>query len=219
MLVLMELNLLADLAPAEREVFVSRCSVRRFSRREPLFVHGDPSDGMHVVNAGRVMVRISTPGGDEASLTVAGPGQSVGEQSLLMEDGRRSASAVALERVETYFLSKSAFVALRESDRTFDRVLLRLLAARVLRLTDQLVEALYVPATTRVIRRIADAASLYGDGTIPLTQEEVAAMAGTTRPTVNRVLRAAQEAGALDLARRRIEVRDLDLLLRMGAET
>ena len=215
----MELNLLADLAPVEREAFVSRCSVRRFSRREPLFVHGDPSDGMHVVSAGRVMVRISTPGGDEASLTVAGPGQSVGEQSLLMEDGRRSASAVALERVETYFLSKSAFVALREADRTFDRILLRLLAARVLRLTDQLVEALYVPATTRVIRRIADAASLYGDGTIPLTQEEVAAMAGTTRPTVNRVLRAAQEAGALDLARGRIEVRDLDLLLRMGAES
>ena len=208
----MELNLLADLAPAERDAFLSRCSVRRFARREPLFVHGDPSDGMHVVSKGRVMVRISTPGGDEASLTVVGPGQSVGEQSLILEDGRRSASAVALEAAETYFLPKAAFMALREAERTFDRILLRLLTGRVLRLTDQLVEALYVPATTRVIRRIADAASLYGDGTIPLTQQEVAAMAGTTRPTVNRVLRSAQEAGALDLARGRIAVRDLELL-------
>ncbi|HEX4863998.1 MAG TPA: Crp/Fnr family transcriptional regulator [Acidimicrobiales bacterium] len=194
---------------------MSRCSVRRYSRREPLFVHGDPSDGMHVVRKGRVMVRISTPTGDEASLAVVGPGQSVGEQSLLLEDGKRSASAVALEAAETLFLSRAAFGALREADPTFDRVLLRLLAARVLRLTDQLIEALYVPATTRVIRRVADAASLYGDGTIPLTQEEVASMAGTTRPTVNRVLRAAQESGALDLARGRVKVLDLELLHRM----
>ena len=191
---------------------MSRCTVRRYSRRERLFVHGDPSDGMHVVSKGRVMVRISTPAGDEASLTVLGPGQSVGEQSLLTEDGRRSASAVALERVETYFLSKAAFESLRNEDPTFDRILLRLLAARVLRLTDQLVEALYVPATTRVIRRVADAASLYGDGTIPLTQEEVASMAGTTRPTVNRVLRAAEVSGAVDLARGRVKVLDLELL-------
>lgn len=170
---------------------------------------------MHVVSKGRVMVRISTPAGDEASLTLVGPGQSVGEQSLLLEDGRRSASAVALEPAETLFLSKQSFVALRESDPTFDRILLRLLTTRVLRLTNQLVEALYVPATTRVIHRIADAASLYGDGTIPLTQEEVAAMAGTTRPTVNRVLRSAQELGAVDLARGRVKVLDLPLLVGM----
>ena len=208
----MEMNLLADLAPLERDAFVSRCSLRRYSRREQLFAHGDPSDGMHVVSKGRVMVRISTPSGDEASLTVVGPGQSVGEQSLLLEDGKRSASAVALEPAETFFLSRTAFVALREAEPTFDRILLRLLASRVLRLTDQLVEALYVPATTRVIRRIAYAASLYGNGTIPLTQEEVASMAGTTRPTVNRVLRAAQESGAVDLARGKIKVLDLDAL-------
>jgi CRP-like cAMP-binding protein len=122
---------------------------------------------------------------------------------------------VALEPAETFFLTKSAFMSLREADPTFDRILLRLLAARVLRLTDQLVEALYIPATIRVIRRIADAASLYGDGTIPLTQEEVAAMAGTTRPTVNRVLRSVQESGALDLARGKIKVLDLDVLRRM----
>jgi CRP/FNR family cyclic AMP-dependent transcriptional regulator len=215
----MELDLLADLAPFEREAFVSRCSLRRFAKREPLFVHGDPSDGMHVLIRGRVMVRVSTPSGDEACLTVAGPGQSVGELSLLMEDGRRSASAVALEPVETHFLTKAAFSALRQAEPAFDRVLLRLVAARVLGLTDQLVEALYVTATKRVIRRIADAVSLYGDGMIPLTQEEVAAMAGTTRPTVNRVLRAAQEAGALELRRGRIDVRDLDLLLSLGAES
>lgn len=212
----MELNLLADLGPHERDAFLARCSLRRYARGDQLFVHGDATDGMHVVNKGRLMVRISTPAGNEASLTVVGPGQSVGEQSLLLENGKRSASAVALEPAETFFLSRAAFVALRKAEPSIDQALLRLLAARVLRLTEQLIEALYVPATVRVIRRIADAASLYGNGTIPLTQEEVAAMAGTTRPTVNRVLRAAQDSGAVDLARGKVKVLDLELLNRMA---
>jgi len=205
----MELNLLSDLVPEQRDALVARCVRRRFGRRQALFHHGDPSDGMYLITAGRVVVRISTPSGEEASLAVIGPGNSVGEQSLLTGDGRRSASAVALEPVEALFLSRTAFVALRQEDASFDEVMLRLLAARVIRLTDQLVEALFVPATTRVLRRIAEAASLYGDGVIPLTQEEVATMAGSTRPTVNRVLRHAQDAGVVDLARGRIRVMDL----------
>ncbi len=156
---------------------------------------------MHLIVAGRVMILVSTPAGEEACLTVSGPGDSVGEQSLLFDGGRRSASAVALEPVETMFLSGRAFAALRREDVLLDRVMIELLGKRVLRLTNQLVEALFVPATTRVLRRVADAAALYGHGVIPLTQEEIASMAGCTRPTVNRALRSAQDAGMVDLAR------------------
>jgi CRP/FNR family cyclic AMP-dependent transcriptional regulator len=171
---------------------------------------------MHLIRSGRVMIRISTPSGDEAGLTVSGPGESIGEQSLVTEEGRRSASAVALEPVETLFLSKAAFAALRADDTAFDRVMIEVLTARVLRLTDQLVEALFVPSPTRVLRRVADAAGLYGDGVIPMTQDEIASMAGCTRPTVNRALRKAEEAGVVDLARRRIRVLDLEGLRRLS---
>ena len=211
----MELSLLADLEPAQREGFLSRCVRRRFGRRQVIFHHGDVSDGMHVITSGRVMIRISTPAGDEACLAVSGPGDCVGEQSLLVDGGRRSASAVALEPVETLFLSKAAFGALRTEDADLDRVMIRLLTARVLRLTDQVVEALFVPAATRVLHRVADAAGMYGDGVIPLTQEEIASMAGCTRPTVNRALRAAELAGMVDLARRRIRVLDVEGLRRL----
>jgi CRP-like cAMP-binding protein len=214
----MELNLLEDLGRAERDALLAKCVRRRFARRQALFHFGDPSNGMYVVAAGRVVVRISTPTGEEASLTVIGPGQSVGEQSLLVDGGRRSASAVALEPVETLFLSRQAFLELRAQDAGFDQVMLRLLASRVVRLTDQLVEALFVPATTRVLRRVVDAAALYGDGTIPLTQEELAAMAGSTRNTANRVLRAAQDADLLEVKRGRITVLNMGGLRRL-AET
>jgi CRP-like cAMP-binding protein len=206
----MEYPLLGDLDEVQRESLLERCVRRRYARRQVLFHHGDPSDGMHLIVSGRVVIRVSTPSGEEASLTVSGPGESVGEQSLLVKGGRRSASAVALESVETMFLSRRAFDVLRSEEDYLDRVLLSVLAARVLRLTNQLVEALFVPASARVMRQVAHAATMYGNGSIPLTQEEIGSMAGTTRPTVNRALRAAQEAQVVDLARGRIRVLDAE---------
>jgi CRP/FNR family cyclic AMP-dependent transcriptional regulator len=205
----MEDRVLADLDPVQRAAVLERCVRRRYARGQPLFHHGDPSDGMHLIRSGRVVIRISTPDGEEASLTVTGPGGAVGELSLLERSGRRTASAIAVEPVETSFLSRAAFEGLRSTDRELDRALLSVLAARVIRLTDQLIEALFVPASTRVLRRVADVAGMYGDGIIPLTQEEVASMAGSTRPTANRVLRAAASAGVVDLGRGRIRVLDL----------
>jgi CRP-like cAMP-binding protein len=211
----MERSLLAALDLTQREKLFRHCVPRRYRRRQAIFHHGDPSDGMHIIVSGRVMIRVSTPVGDEACLAVCGAGELVGEQSLLLDGGRRSASAVAIDAVETMFLSARAFAVLRQEDALVDRLIIQLLTARVLRLTDQLIEALFVPATTRVLRRVADAAGLYDESVIPLTQDELASLAGCTRPTVNRALRAAQEAGMIDLARRRIRVLDIEGLRRV----
>ncbi|HWV85415.1 MAG TPA: helix-turn-helix domain-containing protein, partial [Capillimicrobium sp.] len=78
--------------------------------------------------------------------------------------------------------------------------------------SEQLVEALYLPADTRVRRRLLDAVAAYGPverGTaVPLTQEELASLAGTSRATVNKVLREEQAAGTVELSRGRTTLLD-----------
>ena len=49
--------------------------------------------------------------------------------------------------------------------------------------------------------------------TVPLTQEALAEMAGTSRATVNRVLRDEHKRGAVELARGRTIVREVDQLV------
>ncbi len=75
-----------------------------------------------------------------------------------------------------------------------------------------MLEALYVPADKRVLRRLVALTHAYGDGSpgtvVPVTQETLAGMAGTTRPTANLALRAAEAAGLVTLDRRRIRVDD-----------
>ena len=113
---------------------------------------------------------------------------------------------MALTAVETLFLSRVAFDALREHDPSVDRFLAALFDDRLRRVTARLVEALYVPAPKRALRRIADLARQFGRDEIPLTQEDIASLAGTTRPTVNRALGEAEDLGAVALSRGRVRV-------------
>ncbi len=91
-------------------------------------------------------------------------------------------------------------------------VLLRLLAEQLRRASDRIVEAHYVDADTRVRRRLCALAEVYTDSVVPLTQEDLAAMAGTSRATVNRVLRDEERRGTVALQRGRVTLIDADEL-------
>jgi CRP-like cAMP-binding protein len=83
-----------------------------------------------------------------------------------------------------------------------------MLDARLRATSQALLEALYLPAETRVLRRLSHLAALYASPSIPFTQDDLASLAGTTRQTVNRVLGQAQEDGLVQLSRGRITVTD-----------
>lgn len=192
---------------------------RRFNRSQFVFHAGEPSGGMYLILAGCVAVRLSTPSGDMATVAVLGAGNCLGEQSLLSELGQRSTSAVALGPLDTLFVPRPVFDELRARDSSLERFLTTLLDIRLRRITDRLVEALYTPAPQRVLRRVAELAQQFGAGNpIPMTQDDVASMAGTTRPTVNRALRHAESAGAIALTRGSIRVIDAEVLRHL-AET
>jgi len=92
-----------------------------------------------------------------------------------------------------------------------DAFLVDLLAARVAELTDRLVEALYTPAPQRVRLVLDELCDRYrdesGTAAIPLTQDDLAGLAGTSRLTVSRVLRALKAQGSVEVRRGRISVR------------
>lgn len=215
-----EFALLAGAPPEEIAELLSHGRRRTFSAGEVVFHAGDPADCMHLVRSGRFAVRVGTEFGDVVTLNVVGPGDSFGELALLTPDAPRSATIAALEPAETLSVHEIDFRRLRSERPQTDAVLSQLLAARVRRLSEQLVEALHLPADTRVRRRLLDVAAAYAgedgeDGAaIPLTQEELASLAGTSRATVNKVLREEQAHGTLELSRGRTTLLDTAALAR-----
>jgi len=186
---------------------------REFSRGEIIFHAGDEGTDVHVVERGHVAIQVTTPMGEVATVTVLGPGELFGEGALFSDDERRSATAVALESVETRAVNRDAFERLRTEDRGVDDFLMTALTNRLRDTTDHLLEALFVGVETRVLRRLLTLAEQYADENsdeivLPVNQEDVASMAGTTRPTANRVLRAAEQEGLIALGRARITIID-----------
>jgi CRP/FNR family transcriptional regulator, cyclic AMP receptor protein len=189
---------------------------RTFARGEVVFHRDDPADTLHLVVRGRFGARVQTPLGESVLLDVLGPGQSFGELALLLPDSRRSATVEALEPGETRSVRREAFAAVQRRHPGVKDVLLRLLAEQLRRAGDRLAEAHYVDAETRVRRRLLELAATYESGVVPLRQEDIAAMAGTSRATVNRVLREEQARGVVELARGRVTVLDADALQSRG---
>lgn len=217
-----DLGLLGGLSAEVRRRVLARARVRRFVSREVLFHEGDPGDSFHLLASGRVAVRLHTPMGDVATLVVLGPGDTVGEMAVLSGVGRRTATVVALERTETWSFRREELDEFRRSCPGVDRFLIDTLSATVRRLSGLLLDAMYLPVERRVLRRLADLERGYrGDDPIteiPLTQEDIATLAGASRATVNQVLRAAQEQGYLQLRRGRTAVLDRETLHRKAGD-
>jgi CRP-like cAMP-binding protein len=204
--------LLAELSEEDRRRFLAIACRRRFAKNEVVFHEGDPGESLHLVAKGRFAVWASTPAGDTTMLRVIGTGAFFGELALVADAGRRVATVAALEPAETLSVGRADFERLRTVHTSVNQVLVAALATEVRRLSALVVEMLHVPAEIRVLRRLLAVAELWGGArpglVVPFTQEDLAGLAGTTRPTVNRTLRQAELAGLVILHRSRIELVD-----------
>jgi CRP/FNR family cyclic AMP-dependent transcriptional regulator len=216
--------ILESLVPEDRQKLLALAGSRTFRSREVIFHAGDPGETLFLIRAGRAAVRIVTEDGDTMTLVVLGPGDMFGELALLGEAKPRAATVVALEATQTWTLSRAQLARLRAEHPQIDQLLIDLLAAQVGQLTSQLIEALYVPVRKRVVRallRLYETSEREQESKGPkspvvllVTQDDIAGLAGATRPTVNQVLQALQSAGALALRRGRIEIVNEKVLAR-----
>lgn len=202
----------AGLSPEVTAPFLAVAVRRRYSKGEVIFHEGDPGEAVHLVEKGKVAVRVSTPLGEVTTLAIRGPGDFFGELALLGPVESRSATVVALSPTETLVVRRGDMERLLVEHPRLLRLLVELLAARVRALGAQVLESRLVAADVRVRRRLLEL-SADDDGTgsssvVSATQEELAGLAGTTRGTVNRVLAEEAKRGTLTTARGRITVLD-----------
>ncbi len=207
-------TLLESLPTKKRDEVLAAAARRRYAPGDVLFLQGEHARSLHLIDRGRVAARLTTPTGHTVTVEILVAGDVIGELALLMDDSRRSATAVALEPVETLVLDAALLDEARRRHPLLDRALFQCLGDRVRQLDRRLVEALYVAAPTRVRRRLLELTEEYGP-TVPLRQEDLAGLAGTTRATVNRTLRRAEAAGLVTLGRSRVVVLDAEALRRL----
>ena len=195
-------RLFADMDAPSLELCAAALRTRRFRRGETIFHSGDPGDALFIIADGRVKITIPPDDGSEpAILTTIGPGGFFGELSLL-DGAARSATAVALDAVETHVLRRDAFERLVASQPALRQALLVALASEIRRLTAQVEDLHFLDLPGRLARHLlrtaalaagqegAAAEALVGEHRLPwpYTQAELAGMIGGSRQSVNQLL-------------------------------
>jgi len=211
----MEWELFAGAPPEDVRRVLAVARRRRFDRGEVVFHQDDLAESLHLVVAGRFAIARRTALGEEALLAIRQPGEAFGELALISEQ-RRSATASALEAGETLSILFDDFERLRERHTGVDRMLVLLLATQLKRMDQLLTEAYYETAERRVIRRLLDLGQIYGGDERPIkvTQDQLAALAGASRATVNAVLSDERRRRTIEVKRGSTMILDRQALAR-----
>jgi CRP/FNR family transcriptional regulator, cyclic AMP receptor protein len=209
---------LHGLAPGELELLAGMLHPRHYRKDATIFHQDDPGEELHLVVSGHLKVVVLSEEGEEAVLTVLGPGDLFGEMSLL-DGGPRSATVVALEPSETYTLRRPDFRRLLGSSPAAVEGLLTALARMVRRLSSEVTDLMFLDMRGRLVKKLLELVSEHGrpaDGgveiSVELTQEELAGMIGATRPRVNTLLGFFEDQGAISRRGRRLIIRSPERL-------
>lgn len=162
-------------------------TVRAYRRNDTLCHQGDPSNELFIVQSGRVAVAAQSGDGRESVIAILERGGLFGELGLF-DGAPRSADVRALTDTRVVALAYDPVREALEDRPELLWIIVRILAER-LRATDEaLVDALFLDVPARTAKRLIEIAGDDETFTLPLTQEELAAMVGASRERVNKAL-------------------------------
>jgi CRP/FNR family cyclic AMP-dependent transcriptional regulator len=194
---------------------------RRFPPGITFIAEQQPGEAVYIIQEGQVRVHIDQEQGSQVILAILGPGEIVGEMSLVDSLGR-SASVTTLVASTIFWMDRATFWECLRTTPSMAYNLADILSRR-LRLANARIESLAaLDISGRVARQILAFRDEYGipgpDGVqIPfrLTQGDLADLVGASRVRVNQVLAGFKRRGSIVVDRDgRITIRDPEALSR-----
>jgi CRP-like cAMP-binding protein len=201
------LKLLADVPPAARARLSEVARPVRYAAGDVLFRRGDSGEGMVVVLDGLVRIHLSAANGREVTLALAGAGEPIGEITLI-DGGLRSADATAITPVSAVLVRHADATALIRADAEMAAALLRTMAARLRRITDQVEAVGLLPLSQRLAAALLQLAAADPSGLVRLSQGHIATLIAASRPKVNAALSEYRALGLVESVRAGLRLLD-----------
>jgi CRP-like cAMP-binding protein len=200
----------------ERALEIATAAVQRrnFEINTVIFQEGDTGEALYIIAEGLVKLSKVDLGGHEKTLAILQPPEFFGEMALLGEPAR-TASALALRQVTAYLLFEDDFKQLLEQYPTISLNVTTTLVSRLKGMDDEAQILSYKDAQGRVayvlLRLFQNGVIEFNDDDrayVRLTHQELASLAGTSRETVTRALKALETEGVIDTRPKEIIILD-----------
>lgn len=195
------------------DVAASVARSRRFEPGTVLFQEGDNGDALYLLASGLVKLSKIDLGGHEKTLALLQPPEFFGEMALLGQ-ATRSATAVTLSTVEAHLLFQDDFQRLLVEYPAVNLNLTTTLANRLRGMDDEAQILSYKDAQGRVayvLLRLYRSGVVDLDGgtaLVRLTHQDLANLAGTSRETVTRALKALEGQGVIATHPKQVSITD-----------
>ncbi|HEX7039658.1 MAG TPA: Crp/Fnr family transcriptional regulator [Trueperaceae bacterium] len=199
----------------ERALEIAASAVRKrvFEPGATIFQEGDKGEALYIMAKGLVKLSKVDLGGHEKTLAILQPPEFFGEMALLGQT-TRSATVTTLNEVHCYLLFNDDFRRLISDYPAMNLNLTSTLAARLRGMDDESQVLSYQDAQGRVAYVLL---RLYRGGVVDLaedralvrlTHQELANLAGTSRETVTRALKALESEGVIETRPKEVFITD-----------
>jgi len=159
-------------------------------KNEAAFAQGDLADAIFYVQKGRLRVTVTSANGKEATITLVGPGEFLGENCMVSAHPLRLATATAMTDCVLLKISKAEMVRALHDQQELSEMFMSFLLTRNARIQADLVDQLFNSSEKRLARILLLLAQ-FGKESKPetvvpkISQEVLAEMIGTTRSRVS----------------------------------
>ena len=208
-------SFLAGLDDATRMSLIDAGRRMSLADGSSLLFEGDDSGRVIVILGGNARVFSTAANGREVLVTVAGPGEILGEMSAL--DGQpHSASSTAVGDTEVVLVPGEAFRELLASNATLATAVAVRLTRELRRVVHQRVDLEAFDVPTRLAGILVDLAGRVAPGDdaieLPISQHELAEWCGASREAITKALGTFRSRGWVRTGRRSITVLDVEAL-------
>lgn len=200
------------LSQDERDALASLGMPRDYSPGAIICLEGDPATHVFILLAGWVKILSTTNDGHEIVLALRGDCDIVGEVAG-ETTGRRNATIQAIDAVRTLIVPHDKFSLFLDTNPGADRAYRRVVTQKWNDTDSKLRRRAVTTGGQRLAGLLLDLAERHGreaDGVIylvmPLSQEELASLAGTSRATVTRAFGNWRKRDLIRTGQRRITI-------------
>lgn len=205
---LSHISIFEGLPDAELSALQELCITRTYPKNTVIINEGDQANAMFICTSGKVKVYVSDENGKEFVLNSMGPGEYFGELSLL-DDETRSASVITTDKSTFSILYKDDFSKVVLNHPDIALVLLRNLASRIRKLTENVKTLALQDVYGRIRKTLLDLSTEKDGDTVieeKLTQQDIANRIGSSREMVARILKDLATGGYIEIERKQFRI-------------
>lgn len=216
--------LFSDISPADCASIVSAAREKSFSRRQTIFVEGDPLQQILLLTSGCVKITQFGQNGSEAILRLNGPGEIVGAFGLCAQGAPCSdhcSTARTIQPSTALAWDAATFAGISERFPVFRRNMIRILEQCLHNIEERFREVStekVAPRLSSELVRLSNQVGRHMDGCVQirLSQRELAQLIGTSLFTVSRLLCQWEVQGIVSARREAVLVRNVKALVALS---